>query len=112
MAPAYFRWITANGRWVAFESGANNLVPGDTNGWSDVFVVDRRVPGDVDFDGRADPTVYRPSSGVWYVLESGAQYTTWFARTWGVSTDVPVPGDYDGDGRMDLAVYRPSTGTW
>jgi hypothetical protein len=105
-------WISANGRWVAFESEASNLVPGDSNGWSDVFLADRRVPGDVDFDGRADPAVYRPSGGVWYVLESGLLYTTWSATTWGVSTDIPVPGDYDGDGRMDLAVYRPSTGTW
>jgi hypothetical protein len=104
--------ISANGRWVAFESEATNLVPGDTNGWRDVFAVDRRVPTDVDFDGRADPTVYRPSSGVWYALESGAQFTTATVRTWGVSTDVPVPGDYDGDARMDLAVYRPSTGVW
>jgi hypothetical protein len=30
--------ITADGSVVAFESGATNLVAGDTNGWSDVFV--------------------------------------------------------------------------
>ena len=33
--------ISADGRYVAFESGANNLVPGDTNGYADVFVRDR-----------------------------------------------------------------------
>lgn len=33
--------ISANGRYVAFESDAPNLVPGDTNGASDVFVFDR-----------------------------------------------------------------------
>jgi Tol biopolymer transport system component len=33
--------ISANGRWVAFQSLANNLVPGDTNDWLDVFVHDR-----------------------------------------------------------------------
>jgi Tol biopolymer transport system component len=104
--------ISANGRWVAFESDASNLVVGDTNGMRDVFVVDRRVPSDVDFDGRADATIYRPASGVWYVLESGTQFTTSTVRSWGVSTDLPVPGDYDGDARMDLAVYRPATGVW
>ena len=33
--------ISADGRYVAFWSGATNLVPGDTNGWTDVFVHDR-----------------------------------------------------------------------
>jgi Tol biopolymer transport system component len=32
--------ISANGRYVAFESAASNLVPGDTNGDTDVFVRD------------------------------------------------------------------------
>jgi len=32
--------ISADGRYVAFESYASNLVPGDTNGYSDVFVHD------------------------------------------------------------------------
>jgi hypothetical protein len=30
--------ISANGKAVAFVSAADNLVPGDTNGASDVFV--------------------------------------------------------------------------
>ena len=34
--------ISGNGRFVAFSSGASNLVPGDTNGVSDIFVYDRR----------------------------------------------------------------------
>ena len=33
--------ISADGRFVAFSSRATNLVPGDTNGWEDVFVRDR-----------------------------------------------------------------------
>ncbi len=33
--------ISADGRWVAFPSFASNLVAGDANGWSDVFVHDR-----------------------------------------------------------------------
>ena len=35
--------ISANGRFVAFSSNASNLVPGDTNGSTDVFVRDRRM---------------------------------------------------------------------
>lgn len=33
--------ISADGRYVAFESDASNLVPGDTNGAKDIFVHDR-----------------------------------------------------------------------
>lgn len=36
-----FPAISAGGRWVAFQSTADNLVPGDTNGVPDVFVRDR-----------------------------------------------------------------------
>jgi hypothetical protein len=35
--------ISADGRFVAFASLASNLVPGDTNDASDVFVHDRRT---------------------------------------------------------------------
>ncbi len=30
--------ISEDDQWVAFDSAATNLVPGDTNGWSDVFL--------------------------------------------------------------------------
>ena len=35
--------ISADGRFVAFDSPATNLVPGDTNGQNDVFVRDRQT---------------------------------------------------------------------
>jgi len=35
--------ISADGRFVAFQSMASNLVPGDTNDWTDVFVHDRQT---------------------------------------------------------------------
>ena len=37
--------ITPDGRYVAFHSDASNVVPGDTNGCSDVFVADRDSGG-------------------------------------------------------------------
>jgi len=37
--------ISADGRWVVFASDASNLVPGDTNGASDVFLVDLQGGG-------------------------------------------------------------------
>lgn len=33
-------WISSDGRYVAFSSGASNLVPDDTNGVADIFVRD------------------------------------------------------------------------
>jgi hypothetical protein len=40
---SYYSSISADGRYVAFISDASNLVPGDTNDWSDVFVHDRQT---------------------------------------------------------------------
>jgi glucose/arabinose dehydrogenase len=68
--------------------------------------------GDFDCDGRSDVTVYRPSNGAWFVLQSSTNYTAFFHRIFGLSGDIPVPGDYDGDDIKDIAVYRPSNGAW
>ena len=37
--------LSADGRYVAYLSTSTNLVPGDTNGQHDIFVVDRRLGG-------------------------------------------------------------------
>ena len=52
--------ISLDGRWVAFDSAANNLVPGDTNGLRDVFLHDR----DTDADGVMDEADARATSRV------------------------------------------------
>jgi Tol biopolymer transport system component len=36
--PSYVPTITLDGRYVSFDGDATNIVPGDTNGWRDVFV--------------------------------------------------------------------------
>ena len=65
---------------------------------------------DFDIDFRTDFAVWRPGTGVWFVIRSsdGAVVT----QPWGVNGDIPTTGDYDGDGRADFAVWRPSTGVW
>lgn len=40
---SWFPSVSADGRYVAFDSFATNLVSGDTNGWRDVFVHDRQT---------------------------------------------------------------------
>jgi hypothetical protein len=68
----------------------------------------KNKPADFDGDGKSDLSVYRPETGVWYVLRS--TNGTFTATGFGLSTDVITPGDYDGDGKTDYAVYRD--GVW
>ena len=62
---------------------------------------------DFDADGRSDISVFRPSSGDWYLDRSSTGFT---AFHFGINGDKPVAADYDGDGKADAAVYR--TGIW
>jgi hypothetical protein len=66
--------------------------------------------GDADGDGVADLRVFRPDSGTWFTLNSGAGTVS--IDRFGLAGDVPVDGDFDGDRRADLAVFRPAEGTW
>jgi hypothetical protein len=61
-------------------------------------------------DCLSDVAVFRPSTGVWYVLSSYDGSVT--ADAFGAPGDIIAPGDYDGDGTTDKAVFRPSTGVW
>lgn len=58
----------------------------------------------------ADLAVWRPGTGVWWVL--GGPGSQQISAEWGMNGDVPVPGDFDGDGKTDFAIFRPSTGAW
>ncbi len=56
--------ISANGRFVAFQSRATNLVPGDTNGLMDVFVHDRDADGNGIFDEAGEVRTERVNLGL------------------------------------------------
>ncbi len=110
-------------RAVTFGASGDTLVPGDydADGKTDVAVYrntgdwfilrsstntsfgthlgaagDIPVPGDYDADSRTDVAVWRPSTGSWYILNSGTNPGTAALRidNWGNSTDVPIPRTY------------------
>lgn len=93
---AFARAVSANGRYVLVESGATNLVPGDTNDSTDLFVADRttaairRVSVDeggqqrdgASFGGDASSTLttivsmfQRPGDGLITIWRTGVQLT-------------------------------------
>lgn len=65
---------------------------------------------DFDGDGTTDLSVFRPSSGGWFALNSGSN--TLNVNFFGTDGDIPIDGDFDGDKRADHVVFRPSSGTW
>ena len=56
--------ISANGRWIVFSSLANNLVSGDTNDATDIFLYDRDADEDGIFDEPGGVSVTLISVGV------------------------------------------------
>ncbi len=65
---------------------------------------------DFDGDGRTDVSVFRPDTGIWYVLKSSN--SSFSGVAFGSNADILAPGDYDGDGKTDYAVFRPAEGVW
>lgn len=104
--------VTPNYHWFLLLS---NFARGFTLNTTWGTAGDQIVPGDYDGNGKADITVFRPSTGIWYSIRSNAQNAIGTVRTgfqWGTVGDIGQPADYDGDLWTDYAVFRPSTGTW
>jgi VCBS repeat protein len=86
-------------------------VPSGTNYVLSVGGAGSATSGDFDGDGKADVSVFRPSTGQWFIIPSSNPGSP-ITQSWGLTGDIPVRGDYDGDGKADFAVWRPSTGQW
>lgn len=102
---------SANGRYVAFESIASNLVVGDTNGFSDIFVVDTithlisRVSGaNATGGGQANNPSFKPAisqTGRYIVFQSTATNLTATPTTVGRSHIYLYNRDVSGSGTFD-----------
>lgn len=110
---------SANGRYVAFESTANNLVIGDTNGFSDIFVVDTvtglisRVSGVNASGGQANNPSFKPAisqTGRYIVYQSTATNLASAPTVFGVShvylhdRDVMNTGVFDTPGNTSTRI--------
>ncbi|NEY35329.1 hypothetical protein GTU99_24670 [Streptomyces sp. PRKS01-65] len=79
--------ISANGRYVAFDSWSANLVPGDTNGINDVFVKDRRTGAVERINVAADGTQAGTAS-IAFSISGNGRYVAFDSLDGGL-----IPGD-------------------
>jgi TonB family protein len=87
--------ISADGRYVAFESSADNLVPGDTNGTLDVFVNDRLTGRTTWVSGNAESNANRRNISI----SADGRFVAFRSDASGL-----VPGDTNG--KSDIFVHE------
>jgi hypothetical protein len=110
-----WRPTTGTWYWLTSSSGYAHAAARSVQ-WGSAADGDVPLLGDLDGDGKADPAVWRASTGTWYWLGSSTGYAASSGRAvqWGSAAlgDIPFFADIDGDHRADLVVWRASTGTW
>lgn len=93
-------------------TGSKQLANGLLQQWQPVPVASGTAYADFDGDGTDDIAFFRPSSGLWGVLKSSADFdygdAMWFS--WGGSEDRPVIGYFDNDVKADPTVWHPPEG--
>jgi subtilisin family serine protease/Tol biopolymer transport system component len=94
--------LSADGRFVAFSSGATNLVPGDTNDQTDIFVVDRVAGTTERVSVASDGTPGNGDAG-YPVISDDGRHVAFHS-----SADNLVPGD--DNRRRDVFVHDRLTG--
>jgi Tol biopolymer transport system component len=97
---SYNTSISADGRYVVFTSTAQNLVEGDTDGATDIFVRDRDSDADGVFDEPTHGNQAPPS------ISADGRYVAFTSRASGL-----VEGDADTNNTYDVFVHDRTTGT-
>jgi len=95
--------ISADGRYVAYDSDASNLVPGDANGVTDVFVRDR-VTGTTSRVNLSSTGVQGNGGGYFPAISADGRYVAFASAASNL-----VPGDINNAG--DVFVRDRGTGT-
>ena len=95
--------ISADGRYVSFESFASNLVPGDTNGAPDIFVHDRQMGTTERVDLSTAGTEIAGGAYGGTAISADGDRVAWQSIDSGVA-----PGDTNG--AVDVFVARPGRG--
>jgi len=95
--------ISANGRWVAFESDASNLVSGDTNApFTDSFVRDLRTNATVRISVSSSGAQGN-AGGAGPAISADGRFVAFHSASWNL-----VPGDTNG--AVDIFVHDRKTG--
>ncbi len=68
---------------------------------------ERAIRSDFDGDGKTDLSIYRPSTGEWYLYKSGNGSVG--VVTWGINGDKPMSADFSGDKKADFGIVRPGS---
>ncbi len=95
--------LSANGRYVAFLGYASNLVTGDTNGATDVFVHDRQTGETTRVSVASDGTQGNGSADEGLSLSSDGRYVAFASSASNLVTD-------DTNGREDIFTHDRETG--
>ncbi len=112
-----FPSISADGRYVTFESNADNLVNGDTNDENDIFVHDRGavVEGNADFnsDGQTDILWRNETTGenvIWLMEGTTREQAVFTTPLANLDWSIGGAGDFNSDGQTDILWRDQVTG--